>query len=138
MPPKESGAVQKAAARCTTIMFNFEKLDTWQEAIAFGQLVYAATRGFPTEERFGLCSQMRRAAVSVSSNIAEGSARVSRPEFARFVEISTGSLFEVVSQAVLSQREDFLTPEHYQKLCGSAEQLGKMLSGLRRSLLDGR
>ena len=81
---------------------------------------------------------MRRAAVSVSSNIAEGSARVSRPDFARFVEISTGSLFEVVSQAVLSRREDFLTPEHYQKLYGSAEQLGKMLSGLRRSLLDGR
>jgi four helix bundle protein len=81
---------------------------------------------------------MRRAAVSVSSNIAEGSARLSRSDFARFVEIATGSLFEVVSQAVLSRREDFLTPEHYHALYGSAEQLGKMLSGLRRSLPDGR
>ena len=79
-------------------MFNFEKLDVWQEAIQFADLVYELTGNFPDEERFGLTNQMRRAAVSVSSNIAEGSSRVSRIDFARFVEIATGSLFEVVSQ----------------------------------------
>jgi hypothetical protein len=59
-------------------MFNFEKLDVWQEAIQFADLVYELTRGFPHDERFGLTNQMRRAAVSVSSNLAEGSSRVSR------------------------------------------------------------
>lgn len=117
-------------------MFNFEKLDTWQEAIAFGQLVYEATRGFPAEERFGLCSQMRRAAVSISSNIAEGSARFSRADFARFTEIASGSLFEVGSQATLCRHQGLLSEEHYRDLYRAAEKLGRMLSGLRRSLLE--
>jgi hypothetical protein len=77
-------------------MFNFEKLEVWQEAIQFADSVYTITRTFPDEERFGLTNQMRRAAVSISSNLAEGSSRSSRPDFARFVEIATGSLFEVV------------------------------------------
>ena len=85
-------------------MFNFEKLDVWQEAIQFADLVYELTSNFPDEERFGLTNQMRRAAVSVSSNIAEGSSRISRTDFARFVEIATGSLFEVVSQTTIALR----------------------------------
>jgi four helix bundle protein len=80
-------------------MFNFEKLDVWQEAIRFADLIYELTTTFPEQERFGLTNQMRRAAVSISSNIAEGSSRLSRVDFARFVEIATGSLFEVLSQA---------------------------------------
>jgi four helix bundle protein len=119
-------------------MFNFEKLDVWQRAIDFADLVYTLTRSFPTEERFGLTNQMRRAAVSVSSNIAEGSARISRADFARFVEIATGSLFEVVSQASIGLRQGFLSTELHQKLYTAAEEQGKMLSGLRRSLIDSR
>ena len=92
-------------------MFNFEKLDTWQRAIDFADLVYTLTRAFPQEERFGLTNQMRRAAVSVSSNIAEGSARVSRADFARFIEIASGSLFEVVSQSTIGLRQGFLSSE---------------------------
>jgi hypothetical protein len=64
-------------------MFNFEKLEVWQEAINFADTVYTLTRAFPDEERFGLTNQMRRAAVSISSNLAEGSSRASRPDFAR-------------------------------------------------------
>jgi hypothetical protein len=88
---EDRGPLQRKRIR---FMFNFEKLDTWKEAIAFAELVYSLTRKLPDDERFGLCTQMRRAAVSVSSNIAEGSARRSRSDFARFVEIATGSLFE--------------------------------------------
>src|SRR5437763_16661859 len=73
---------------------NFEKLE-----IQYSDLVYKITREFPEHERFGLTNQMRRAAVSISSNIAEGSSLSSRADFARFVEIATGSLFEVLSQA---------------------------------------
>ena len=87
-------------------MFNFEKLDVWQEAIRFADFIYKVTAKFPEQERFGLTNQMRRAAVSISSNIAEGSSRLSRVEFARFVEIATGSLFEVLSQARISLNQE--------------------------------
>ena len=118
-------------------MFNFEKLDVWQKAIDFADLTYSLTRSFPQDERFGLTNQMRRAAVSVSSNIAEGSSRVSRTDLARFVEIATGSLFEVVSTSTIGLRQGFLSQEQYRQVYDAAEQQGKMLSGLRRSLIEG-
>ena len=117
-------------------MFNYEKLETWQEAIAFADLVYSVTKNFPAEERFGLTNQMRRAAVSVSSNIAEGSSRNSRTDFARFVEIATGSAFEVVSQAFIAKKQGFLSASDFKQIYVTSEKLGKMLSGLRRSLLN--
>lgn len=119
-------------------MFNFEKLETWEEAINFANLVYELTRKFPDQERFGLTNQMRRAAVSISSNIAEGSSRISRPDFARFVEIATGSLFEVVSQSFIGKHRAFLTEVQFRQLYAAAEKQGKMLSGLRASLLEKR
>jgi four helix bundle protein len=115
-------------------MFNFEKLETWQKAIAFADLVYRITRSFPDDERFGLTSQMRRAAVSVSSNIAEGSARHSRDDYSRFLEIATGSLFEVVSQSFISRNQGFLSEPDFNALYAAAEEQSRMLSGLRRSL----
>jgi four helix bundle protein len=117
-------------------LFNFEKLETWQRAIEFADLVYRLTREFPSDERFGLTNQMRRAAVSVASNLAEGSSRGSRPDFARFTEIATGSVFEVVSQATIAQRQGFLSEAQFRQLYAAAEEQGKMLSGLRRSLLE--
>ena len=117
-------------------MFNFEKLDVWQEAIQFADLVYGLTGDFPSEERFGLTNQMRRAAVSVSSNIAEGSSRVSRADFARFVEIATGSLFEVVSQTTIAFRRKMIGRSNYDEIYAAAEKQSKMLSGLRRSLSE--
>ncbi|MEI6562516.1 MAG: four helix bundle protein [Verrucomicrobiota bacterium] len=90
-------------------MFNFEKLDVWKKGIDLADLIYSLTRCFPAEEKFGLTNQMRRAAVSVSSNIAEGSSRGSRLDFARFLEIAEGSLFEVVSQSVVAVRMGFLS-----------------------------
>jgi four helix bundle protein len=117
-------------------MFNFEKLDVWQKAIAFADLVYSSTRTFPADERFGLTNQMRRAAVSVSSNIAEGTSRMSKSDFKRFVEIATGSVFEVISQAFVGRRQGFLSDDNFSNLYASAEEVGRMLSGLRKSLLS--
>lgn len=105
-------------------MFNFEKLETWQKAINFADLVYELTRNFP-------------AAVSISSNIAEGAARNSKHDYARFLEIATGSLFEVVSQSFIGRRQGFLAEPNFQQLYAAAEEQGKMLSGLRRSVLEG-
>ncbi|GAA5126631.1 four helix bundle protein [Luteolibacter yonseiensis] len=116
-------------------MFGFEKLDVWNKAIDFADVVYSVTRAFPSDERFGLTNQMRRAAVSISSNIAEGSSRNSPKDFARFIEIATGSVFEVVSQSFIGRNQGLLTPEEFQLLYTAAEEQGRMLSGLRRSLL---
>ena len=117
-------------------MFNFEKLDVWQKAIEFADLIYNKTRAFPSDERFGLTNQLRRAAVSISSNIAEGSSRSSKSDFARFVEIATGSVFEVVSQAFIAHRQSFLSEDQFRKIYADAEELSRMLSGLRKSLLS--
>ena len=119
-------------------MFVFEKLDTWHKSIDFADTVYRVTRSFPSDERFGITSQMRRAAVSISSNIAEGSSRFSKADFARFLEIATGSLFEVVSQSFIARRQGFLNDVDFQKLYNAAEEQGRMLSGLRNSQLKAR
>jgi|SRR5438067_11022976 len=125
-----------AAGRQKKRMFNFEKLEVRHKAIAFADLVYAMTRGFPAEERFGLTNQMRRTAVSVSSNLAEGSSRISKTDFARFVEIATGSLFEVVSQGFISRNQGLLNEDQFRKLYDAAEEQGRMLSRLRSSLFQ--
>ena len=117
-------------------MFNFEKLDVWHRAIAFADLVYSTTRSFPNDERFGLTNQMRRAAVSISSNLAEGTSRSSKVDFARFVEIATGSVFEVVSQSTVATRQGFLAEETRAQLYTAAEEQSRMLSGLRKALLN--
>jgi four helix bundle protein len=115
-------------------MFNFEKLETWHEAIAFADIVHQLTRAFPAEERFGLTNQMRRAAVSISSNLAEGCSRSSKADYARFVEIATGSVFEVVSQATIGRNQGFLNQTQYEQLYCAAEKQSRMLSGLKHSL----
>ena len=117
-------------------MFNFEKLDTWARAVDFAGLVYQATKSFPADERFGLTNQMRRAAVSISSNLAEGSSRSPKQDYARFVEIATDSLFEVVSQAHIARQQAFVEEIHFQNLHREAEELGRMLSGLRNYLVS--
>ncbi len=116
-------------------MFNFEKLEGWHKTIAFADRIYDLTGGFPGDERFGLTNQMRRAAVSISSNLAEGASRSSNADFARFIELAAGSLFEVVSQATISKRRNFISEEQYLEVYSSAEEQSRMLSGLRASVL---
>lgn len=115
-------------------MFRFEKLDVWHRSIEFADLIYEVTREFPTEERYGLTSQMRRAAVSISSNIAEGSGRISDRDFARFLEFAYGSLMEVVSQSRIAQRQGLFDGDRCDEITNNAESLSRMLSGLRNSL----
>ena len=117
-------------------MFNLEKLEDWKKAIDFADSIYGERRTFPHEERFGLTNQLRRAAISISSSLAEGSSRSSKNDFARFVEIAAGSLFEVVSQAFIAKRQSFLNEDQFRKIYGVAEELSRMLSGLQKSLLS--
>ena len=114
-------------------MFKFEKLSVWQKSIAFADLVYVTTRSFPADERFGLTNQIRRAATSIGSNIAEGSAR-SDPDFSRFLGYAAGSLYEVVTQSHIARSQGFLPEEQFTRLYADAEEISRMLSGLRGSL----
>lgn len=115
-------------------MFNFEKLEVWQKSIDFADFVYSVTKGFSDGERFSLTNQMRRAAISISSNIAEGTSRHSREDYARFLEIAPGSLFEVVSQSFIAQKQNYLSEEDRKRLYLAADEQSRMLSGLRRSI----
>jgi len=119
-------------------MFNFEKLDVWHKAIALADVIYGNTRAFPADERFGLTNQMRRSVVSVSSNIAEGSPRNSKADFSRFIEISTGSVFELVSQSYIARNQGFLRENEFEKIYTNGDEIDRMLSGLRNSPVDTR
>ncbi|MEX2318118.1 MAG: four helix bundle protein [Pirellulales bacterium] len=116
-------------------MFGFEKLEVWQKAIELTDSVYAFTRPFPADERFGLTSQMRRASVSVAANIAEGSARGSAPDFTRFIEFSYSSLMELVTETTVAQRQGFLPQANFSETYDQCERIARMLSGLRSSLV---
>lgn len=97
-------------------------------------MIYDFTRPFPTEERYGLISQMRRAAVSIPANIAEGQARQSTGEFRQFLGIARGSLAELETLIVLSNSLDYATPESVAPLLSGCEEISKLLSGLLKSL----
>lgn len=116
-------------------MFNFEKLTVWQKAMDLNDSIYSLTRSFPSDERFGLTNQIRRSSVSIASNIAEGASRSSPVDYARFLEIASGSLFELVSQLMIARRQNFVAVENFATVYASAEEISRMLSGLRKTLL---
>jgi four helix bundle protein len=119
-------------------MFNFEKLQVWQEAIELCDRIYVVTRRFPDDERFGLTSQIRRSAVSVSANLAEGAGRSSDRDKTRFLDMATGSLLETVSHLTIASRQGFLKPADHQGLYAHCEKIGRMLAGLRKHLQKSR
>ena len=104
----------------------------WQRAILLVRTVYAVTERFPKRERFELSKQIRRAAVSVPSNIAEGAARASRREFARFVGIARGSLSELETQLIVSEMLGYF--HNARPIMDAVDGLKKLLNGLHRSL----
>ena len=114
--------------------FRFERIEAWQLARALNRKVYAVTRQFPKDEQFGLTSQLRRASVSVSSNIAEGSGRNSDVDFAHFLEIAYGSLMEVVSQLFLALDEAYLAEDSFEQLSNDADLLAGKIAALSKSL----
>ncbi len=115
-------------------MFRFQKLEVWQKAVQFANHIYELTKTFPTDERFGLTSQMRRAAVSISANIAEGSGRVSDKDFARFLEIAYGSLMEALSHGMIANQQGLITSQEIYDLLSQGEESSRMLSGLRSKI----
>jgi four helix bundle protein len=116
-------------------IFSFEKLIVWQKSRQLTVTIYKATKLFPADERFGLTSQMRRCAASISSNIAEGTGRHSGKEKARFTEIAYGSALELLNQVILSKDLEFLSEEEHLKIREYLVEITAMLDGLRKSQL---
>ena len=113
--------------------FNFEKLDVYQKSNNFVNEVYLTTRNYPKEEMFGLTSQFRRAAVSISLNIAEGSAKTKK-DFSRFVDMARGSIFECITILQISEKLNYVGHVKINELRDRLIEISKMLSGLKRSL----
>lgn len=112
------------------MVHTFEKLEVWQRSRYLVKEIYIVTRLFPSEEKFGLISQLRRASVSVSSNIAEGSTRWSKKDKARFYEVAYGSLIEVLNQLILSNDLEYLNEEELKKLRPEVDEIVRMLNAL--------
>ena len=112
----------------------YRDLVAWQEGMELAERVYAATKEFPSEEKFGLVSQMRRAAVSIPSNIAEGFGRDRKAEFKRFLEMARGSLFELQTQAELARRIGWLKGDALGGLRDLAREVDAVIAGLVRSI----
>jgi len=112
----------------------YEELKVWQKSVNFVTEVYKYTASFPKEEAYGLTSQIRRAAVSIPSNIAEGSSRETTRDFLRFLSISNGSLAELQTQFIIAKNLGFISLENLAILKESADEVGRMIHGLQKSL----
>ncbi len=113
--------------------YSFENLEVWQMSRELVKETYQITSTFHNEEKFGLTSQLRRASVSVSSNIAEGSTRWSKKDQSRFYEIAFGSLIEVLNQLILSTDLEFLPDTRLMEIRTKIDQIGRMLNALYQS-----
>ncbi len=111
--------------------YSFEKLEVWNESKEFTKSIYAITTTFPEQEKFGLISQLRRASVSICSNIAEGSARSTYKDKAHFTTMAFSSAIEVINQLILSFEMHFISEEVYSKLRLELERITNKLNGLR-------
>ncbi|WP_222984604.1 four helix bundle protein [Flagellimonas meishanensis] len=111
--------------------YSFEKLEVWKEAKEFAKEVYRVTLGFPEDEKFGLTSQLRRASVSVCSNIAEGSARKTNKDKAHFTTLSFSSAVEILNQLILALEFGFVSIDTYKDLRYRLESITNKLNSLR-------
>jgi len=115
-------------------MSSYKDLIAWQKEMELVASIYDASDGFPSHEQFGLVSQLRRAAVSVPSDIAEGKAHYSNRDFVRFLRHSLGPLAEIETQVLTAQQRKYLDSEKVTKLVQKIDELGRILSGLINSL----
>lgn len=113
---------------------SYRDLRVWQSAMDMAQSIYKITGQFPPSEIYGLSSQMRRAAISVPSNIAEGHARDSTKEYLRFISVAMGSLAELETQVMLSERLKYFDEEVFNKSLEQTSEVGRMLRGLQQAL----
>jgi four helix bundle protein len=115
-------------------MHNFKDLRIWQKAIDLTAEIYSLLSTFPSDEKFGLVSQMKRAAVSIPSNIAEGAGRNSNKEFKHFLSISLGSLFEIETQLIIANKLELTNIKTTEELNSKISDLQRMIFALEKTL----
>jgi len=115
-------------------MKNFKELIVWNKAVELVLVLYGVTKEFPKEERYGLSSQIRRAAVSIPSNIAEGHMRTTAKDFRQFLAIARGSCAELETQIIISYRLEYLKENDFQSLITKTGEIARMLSSLSSKL----
>lgn len=113
---------------------NHKDLEIWRESISFVEDIYKITKGFPKEEHYGLISQVRRAAVSIPSNVAEGAARNSDKEMIQFLYIALGSLSEVETQLIIAHKLEYLSNDKQNDFLNQLVKIRRMLLGLIKYL----
>ncbi len=113
---------------------NYENLEVWREGIELAILIYKITGNFPKDEIYGIVSQLRRSAISVSTNIAEGAGRNSTQEFIRFINISLGSLNEVESLIYVSLKLNYINENNFNNIKNQIDKIGKLLGGFKKYL----
>lgn len=135
---RAKGAMPSLWWRTMTALKSYQELEVWKKSIDWVERIYRVSSGFPPEERYGLTSQLRRAAVSVPANIAEGAARTGTGEFLQFLSVASGSLAEVETFLILVGRLSLIRPADLEPLQTQAEEISRMLGGLKRSLRSRR
>ncbi len=115
---------------------HYKELLVWQKAMDLADIVYDISRSFPKEEQYGMTSQIRRAVISIPSNLAEGHARSSTREFLQFIAIAKGSLAELETQALLAERWGYIEPEQLNDAMARSDEVNRMLTGLQKSLKE--
>jgi four helix bundle protein len=116
--------------------FSFEKLEVWQDSRSLAKVVYEVTKFFPDSEKYGLINQMRRASISVSSNIAEGSSRTSKKDQSHFYQIAYSSLMELLNQVIISKDLKFLIEDNEVQIRNNIGKVSNKLNALRKSRLN--
>ena len=116
-------------------IYSFEKLEVWKETIPLAVKTYKITDEFPKEEKFGLISQMRRCSISVSSNIAEGTARLTKKDKAHFMTMPYSSTLELLNQAILSKESELISKKNYENIRLEVESITNKISALRNHFL---
>lgn len=115
-------------------MKTHQDLDVWKKAISLVTDIYKATESFPKVEQYGLTNQIRRSAVSIPSNIAEGAARASSKEFSQFLSIALGSVSELETQLIVSNNLNFIEKFHFEEILNRIVTIRKMIIGLKKTL----
>jgi len=113
---------------------SYRDLQVWQKSLAVSIDLYRVTKSFPPDERIGLTSQLRRAGVSVPSNIAEGYGRGSAKEYLRFLKIARGSIFEIETQLLIAVKLEYCSSAQFEELSDKLKECGRILAGLIRSI----
>lgn len=112
--------------------YSFERLEVWRDAKALTIFIYKSTKRYPEEEKYGLVSQMRRCAISICSNIAEGSSRKTTKDQAHFYTMAYSSLVELLNQCIISEELSYLDEDNYIKIRQEVEKISNKINSLRR------